>query len=211
MNSGFNSPPQKGIWPVLAAIFLVMTLALGVLYFLEIRSSNKLKSELESASSASPSTTTTEPVTETATTADTSTLDKLNAQIKTLTAAKTAAETAKTTAETAKTTAETAKTAADAAKATAENSLAVATSDKAIALKYNDVLAYIVDVVDAHAGFDGITIAEFNAVKALAEKTGDAGLTTKLDWAWTEVAVSSITRLTGVLDYIQGKISTNLQ
>lgn len=210
MNSEVNwskkSDPKTGIWPILAAVFLVITLALSILYFLEIRSSNKLKNEIETLSNRSTTVADTEPATVTPTPAapDTTNLDKLNQQIKTLTQEK-------TTAETAKTTAETAKTAADAAKTTAENALALANSNQAIVLKYNDVLAYIIDIVDTHNGFDGITDAEFNATKVLAEKTGDVGLTTKLDWAWTEIAVDSIERLVQVLDYIQGKMATKLQ
>lgn len=208
MNSEINwskKSDPKGIWPILAAIFLVTTLALGVLYFLEIRSSNKLKSEIETLSSRSTTdATVTEPTTDTTTTTDTTQLDKLNQQIKTLTTEKAAAEKAKTDAETAKTTAEAAKT-------TAENNLAVVNSNKAIAKAYNAVLAYMVEVVDTHNGLVGITNAEYDAAKDLADVTGDATLVDKLDYVWNNPLVSGYTRLVTLFDYIQGKINTKLQ
>jgi hypothetical protein len=212
MSSEFNYPEgQKGggIWSILAAVFLVTTLVLGVLYFLEIRANKALQDG--GAQSSNGATCETNAATESKIASDTtaaataqSDISKLNAQIKTLTTEKDAAVKAKTDAETAKTAAETAKT-------TAENNLAIANSNKAIAQKYNSVLAYFIEVVDSHDGLAGITDAEYNNAKNLVLQTGDATLKDKLDYVWDEVAVAQIDRIVVFADYIVTKLATKLQ
>lgn len=79
------------------------------------------------------------------------------------------------------------------------------------ALAYNDVFKYITAVIRTHGGFSGWTDAEFNTGKTKAEATGDANFVSTINWAWYEVSVPVVDRVTRVWDEIAAGIENNLK
>lgn len=76
---------------------------------------------------------------------------------------------------------------------------------------YNDVLAYLVQIVQAHNGLDGWTEAEYQAGRTKAQATGDQTFVDLIDWAWNSTTIDQVERLTKVLDSISDNIGNNVK
>jgi len=84
-------------------------------------------------------------------------------------------------------------------------------SKMAKAKAYNDVLAYLVQIIQAHNGLNGWTEAEYQAGRQKAQATGDQSFVDLIDWAWNNQAIDQIERLTKVMDAIADGIGNNLK
>ena len=62
--------------------------------------------------------------------------------------------------------------------------LTAKTAKMAKAKAYNDVLAYLVQLIQAHNGLNGWTEAEYQDGRAKAVATGDQAFIDIIDWAW---------------------------
>lgn len=67
-------------------------------------------------------------------------------------------------------------------------------SEMATIKAYNEMFKHYNTVIDTHDGFTGWTDAEFQAGKALAEKTGNATYVSTVNWAWYETSVPPFDR-----------------
>ena len=94
---------------------------------------------------------------------------------------------------------------------TENETLTAKTAKMAKAKAYNDVLAYIVQLVQAHNGLNGWTEAEYQAGRTKAVATGDQSFIDIIDWAWNNQAIDQVERLTKVLDAIADGIGNNLK
>ena len=75
---------------------------------------------------------------------------------------------------------------------------------------YLDVLNYIAQIVDTHDGLEGISEAEYQEGKAIAEATENDDFVKTLEWAWTRTDLNQFDRLATVLKAIASGISDNL-
>jgi len=85
------------------------------------------------------------------------------------------------------------------------------TTKMAKAKAYNDTLNYIVDLISVHNGLSGITEAEYQKGRQIAQTTNDQSFVDLCDWAWQNESINQIERLTAVLKSIATNISSNLQ
>ena len=76
---------------------------------------------------------------------------------------------------------------------------------------YNDVLAYLIQIIQAHNGLNGWTEAEYQAGRVKAQATGDQSFVDLVDWAWNNQAIDQVERLTKVMDAIADGIGSNLK
>lgn len=76
---------------------------------------------------------------------------------------------------------------------------------------YNEVLAYIVQIVQAHNGLNGWTEAEYQTGRTKAQATGDQTFVELIEWAWNSTTIDQVERLAKVLDSIADNIGNNLQ
>ncbi|OGY24639.1 MAG: hypothetical protein A2Y57_00770 [Candidatus Woykebacteria bacterium RBG_13_40_7b] len=76
---------------------------------------------------------------------------------------------------------------------------------------YNDFLAYLVQIIQAHNGLSGWTEAEYQAARTKAQATGDQTFVELIDWAWTSTTIDQVERLTKVLDSISDNIGNNVK
>ena len=75
---------------------------------------------------------------------------------------------------------------------------------------YLDVLNYIAQLIDTHDGLDGISEAEYQEGKAIAEATDNDDFVKTLEWVWTRTDLNQFDRLATVLKAISSGISDNL-
>jgi len=85
------------------------------------------------------------------------------------------------------------------------------TTKMAKAKAYNDVLAYLIQIIQAHNGLNGWTEAEYQTGRAKAVATGDQSFIDIIDWAWNNQAIDQVERLTKVMDAMADGINSNLK
>jgi len=89
--------------------------------------------------------------------------------------------------------------------------LTAKTAKMAKAKAYNDVLAYLIQIIQAHNGLNGWTEAEYQSGRVKAVATGDQSFVDIIDWAWNNQAIDQVERLTKVMDAIADGIGNNLK